>query len=61
LRTELVRGSKGNLLLKVLFEEKSNFDTKKMEWVPTIKEMELLSDALDACLDHDKKTRLNKK
>jgi len=57
MRTEIIRGSKGNLLLKVIFEKKSNFDTEKMEWVPTIKEMELLSDALEAMLDHDKKKR----
>lgn len=52
---ELVRGGRGNLLLRIRFEEKSNFSKNDMTWVPTIKEMEDLSEALDMCLKYDKK------
>lgn len=51
MRIELKRGSKGNLLVMVIFEEASNYNLQKHEWVPKLKEIELINDALEKVVE----------
>ncbi|MDH5793773.1 MAG: hypothetical protein OEZ18_04325 [Candidatus Bathyarchaeota archaeon] len=42
MRIEIRRGSRGNALMVVIFEQASNYDLEKHEWVPKLEEVGLI-------------------
>jgi hypothetical protein len=54
MKYELKRGSKGNLMVKVTFEDESNFDSKNLTWIPTLQEVQDVYEAVKMAHDFDK-------
>ena len=54
LKYELKRGTKGNMMVKVTFESGSNFDSRNLTWIPTLKEVNDLFDAVKMAHGFDK-------
>lgn len=50
MKVEVVQDKEGRLVVKVCFEEASNFDSKALTWVPTINEIELIHKTVNAII-----------
>jgi hypothetical protein len=46
MRYEIFRSSSGEIFVKVLFEEESNFNSESLTWVPEIDEIKDLYEAV---------------
>jgi hypothetical protein len=46
MRYEIFRSSSGEILVKVLFEEESNFNSDSLTWVPEINEIKDIYEAI---------------
>jgi len=57
MRVEVVQDKEGRLVVKVCFEDASNFDSKALTWVPTINEIELVHKTLGAIIRVNPKRR----
>lgn len=48
MKVELDFFKNGNLQLKIRFEDKSNFHSKELTWVPTYEELEIIKEGMKA-------------
>jgi len=54
MKVQLERSKSGDVLVVIQFEEDSNFDVKKMQWVPRLKELDLILDAKKLIMDKER-------